>query len=135
MCFFFQLTTFEKASLNPNPPVAESQSLHHFFLIWTLKEAYTKALGLGLGFDFKRIEYDNTENCVRVDGVVLKGWEFDVFQLPTDQGEPGGYIGVGSKYVGGDQEAIVKQGTETTNLVQQFGAEEFLGRVLRELGR
>lgn len=130
-----QLTAFERTSLNPDPPVPESQSLYHFYLIWTLKEAYTKALGLGLGFDFKRIEYDNIANSIKVDGVVLQGWEFDVFQLPNDQGEPGGYVGVGAKYVGGSADAIIRKNTQETDLVCTFAAEEFLGRVLRELGR
>jgi len=117
--------------LNPQPPVTEAESLHHFYLIWTLKEAYTKALGLGLGFDFKRIEYDNTENCIKVDGKILKGWEFDVFQIPDGAL---GYIGVASKYVGGNQKAIIRKNTEITELVSIFSAEEFVARALRELG-
>jgi len=128
------LTSFEKSSLNPQPPVAESESVHHFYLIWTLKEAYTKALGLGLGFDFKRIEYDNAANRIKVDGRVLKGWEFDVFQVPGDRDGALGYIGVASKYVGGDGDAIIRRNTETAELVSVSTAEEFVARALRDLG-
>ena len=101
-------------------------------MIWTIKEAYTKALGLGLGFDFKRIEYDNAANRIRVDGRALKGWEFDVFQVPGDRDGALGYIGVASKYVGGDGEAIIRKNTEIA--VSIFSAEEFVARALRELG-
>ncbi|KLO15657.1 hypothetical protein SCHPADRAFT_812906, partial [Schizopora paradoxa] len=34
----------------------QNDGLRYLFIIWTLKEAYTKALGLGMGFDFRRIE-------------------------------------------------------------------------------
>jgi len=125
------LTVSEKASLIPDPPVSEGQSLHHFFLIWTLKEAYTKALGIGLGFDFKRIEYDSAGNHIKVDGEVLKGWEFQVFELPSDRAESGGYIGVVAIFVGGgDEETIVK----TSDSLSTFTAEKFLNRAIRDLG-
>jgi len=51
------------------------------FILWTLKEAYTKAVGLGLGFDFSRIDYDFTARQIKIDGEVTKGWDFYVFTL------------------------------------------------------
>lgn len=128
---YAQLTISEKASLIPDPPVSEGRNLYHFFLIWTLKEAYTKALGIGLGFDFKRIEYDNAYDHIKVDGEVLKGWEFQVFELPNDRGEAGGYIGVVAIFVGGGNEATI---IKTSDSLFTFTAEQFLNRAIRDLG-
>ena len=75
----WQLTTLEQRTLleisDPN------DALQRLYLVWTLKEAYTKALGLGLGFDFKRIEVDVNGHKITVDNNVPCGWEFIVFIL------------------------------------------------------
>jgi 4'-phosphopantetheinyl transferase len=135
--FFSQLTPHEKETLNPTPPVSSSEAIYHFYLIWTLKEAYTKALGLGLGFDFKRIEYDKAKNRVKVDGIILKGWTFDIFRVPDPEGKEGdgGYIGVAAKCVGGKREAVVRRSPESSDLfsLSTFTAEDFMSRALREL--
>jgi 4'-phosphopantetheinyl transferase len=131
---FYQLTPYEKETLNPTPPVSSSEALYHFYLIWTLKEAYTKALGLGLGFDFKRIEYDKVKNRVKVDGVFLKGWTFDIFRVPDPEGGAEEYIGVAAKYVGG-KEAVVRRSPASSDLfsLSIMTAEDFMSRALREL--
>lgn len=49
------LTTREKAMLLA-PSITSRDALRKFYRIWTTKEAYTKALGLGLGFDFARVD-------------------------------------------------------------------------------
>jgi 4'-phosphopantetheinyl transferase len=64
----------------------ENVALDRFYLIWTIKEAYTKAIGLGLGFDPSRIEYDMSANTVAVDGEIASDWLFQTSQL-TVHGE------------------------------------------------
>lgn len=80
----WQLTTLEQRTLleisDPN------DALQRLYLVWTLKEAYTKALGLGLGFDFKRIEVDVNGHKITVDNNVPCGWEFIVFILKAPSG-------------------------------------------------
>jgi len=61
--------------------VDEAERLKIFFWMWTLKEAYTKALGIGLGFDFKRVEFRVPTKQVYVDGVLLKSWIFNMVTI------------------------------------------------------
>jgi len=63
-----------------------------------MKEAYTKALGLGLGFDFSRIQYNPTQEELLIDGESPKGWEFTRFELKCGSDA---YQGVAAEYVGG----------------------------------
>lgn len=65
-----------------------------------MKEAYTKSLGLGLGFDFNRIHFNPLLDTVSIDGKEPEGWVFKRFQLllPGD----GLYVGVAAELVGGN---------------------------------
>jgi len=73
-----QLTSYELGLLKD---VDEAERLKRFFWMWTLKEAYTKALGIGLGFDFKRVEFRVPTKQVYVDGVPLKSWIFNMVTI------------------------------------------------------
>jgi 4'-phosphopantetheinyl transferase len=72
--------------------------------MWTLKEAYTKALGVGLGFDFTRVEYNIPENVVLVDGKTPVGWCFTKFEVPVGSDL---YQGVVAEFVGGDDSQLL----------------------------
>lgn len=84
------------------PELDSTIAIRYIFLLWTLKEAYTKALGLGLGFDFKRIEYDIPHGRVSVDGRPADGWEFLVFVVHTQEGTDT-YQGAVARWVGGKE--------------------------------
>lgn len=99
-----------------------------------MKEAYTKALGLGLGFDFKRIEYDVPNDVVRIDGVRPVGWEFVRFEVKRGEAET--YVGVVARYVGvqdkGEGECVVKNKLPG-DWLKLYDAAEFVQRAIQEL--
>ncbi|KAF7301460.1 Ebony activating protein [Mycena indigotica] len=84
----------------------QAQALEHFFWMWTAKEAYTKALGIGLGFNFRRVEFDPVNNILLVDGMVPKGWRFSKFVVI--QGDER-YQGVVAESVGGEETSILPE--------------------------
>jgi len=79
------------------------KAVKYIFQLWTFKEAFTKALGLGLGFDFKRIEFHIPTSRVLVDGTPPKGWEFLLFELKDGEEI---YDGTVAKWVGGEETQI-----------------------------
>jgi len=89
-----------------NIEVPPSEQLRRFFWMWTLKEAYTKALGLGLGFDFRRVEFDVVNRIVRVDGQIPQGWRFSMFVI--EDGEDL-YQGVVAEQLGGTSTEVVNE--------------------------
>lgn len=61
-----------------------AQRLRHIFALWTIKEAYTKALGIGLRFEFNRIQVILDSKCqvvsFVVDGMELEDWRFELIE-------------------------------------------------------
>lgn len=82
-------THFEWAHINGGDPKGR---LERFYRIWAMKEAFVKAIGLGLQFDLGRVQFEYTllpgsrepeplepervsaRATVRVDGRLWKGW-------------------------------------------------------------
>jgi 4'-phosphopantetheinyl transferase len=51
-----QLSDSEVASIFAKP--TELESYTHFYLLWSLKEAYVKAIGVGIGINLKEVEFE-----------------------------------------------------------------------------
>lgn len=100
-----QLAPTERLSLI-GPSVPKDDSLCRIFLLWTLKESYAKALGKGLGFDFKRLKYNFMSNEVFLDNEILRGWKFTAFVVELMEGDL--YQGMIAQYVGGDDRAMIE---------------------------
>jgi len=75
-----KITPLERSFLSTD--LADEVILRRVYILWTLKEAYLKAIGqpLRLGFDWNRIECDIPNETITVDGHKLRGWEFRLFK-------------------------------------------------------
>ena len=120
------MTPLEYRSLSG---VSEEEGLRRFFWLWTIKEAYTKALGHGLGFDFRRVEYDIESNILRVDNATPDGWRFHKFVL--NHGEDF-YEGVVAEFIGGIKTEIIHENA-TSEWLTITDAAEFVEKAIREL--
>ncbi|KAF9263630.1 4'-phosphopantetheinyl transferase [Marasmius fiardii PR-910] len=123
-----QLTPLERRSLL-SPGISKEEGLRTFFWIWTLKEAYTKALGLGLGFDFSRVEFDVAASIVRVDGEVPSGWRFTKFEMRVLDGLN---VGVVAEHLG-DIATVVVSEKEPKEWLKSLTAVAFLERAIQDL--
>ena len=122
-----KLTGAEKRLVSSDVP--ENVALDRFYLIWTIKEAYTKAIGLGLGFDPSRIEYDISANTVAVDGVIAIDWLFETSQVTVD-GEA--YRVTVAQFVGNDLGTGTVVPLSQSQIVYS-GASYFVRKALRQL--
>lgn len=118
-----QLTPREHRSLQGVP---QPEALRRFFWMWTFKEAYTKALGIGLGFDFSRVEYIPDTNSLLVDGDTVKGWWFGKFEVINRAGEL--YEGVVAEFVGGEEMQV--QNIGASGGVEVYHAVNFVEEII-----
>ncbi|PUZ62854.1 hypothetical protein GQ55_3G020100 [Panicum hallii var. hallii] len=61
-----------------------SEVLTEFYRHWCLKEAFVKAIGAGIGFELRRLEFHHehwTNISIHVDGELSKKWRFWIFKL------------------------------------------------------
>lgn len=123
------MTQGEKRLLSGDD-VPENEAISRFYLIWTIKEAYTKAIGLGLGFDLQRIEYDVATKMVTVDGVAATEWRFETSQVTVDEEAYRVTVAqfVGSGNGGGGTVVALTQGQ-----IVRTGASGFVRKAIRQL--
>ena len=94
-----------------------------------MKEAYTKALGYGLGFDFRRVEYDVESGILRVDNTIPDGWRFHKFVLNNREDV---YEGVVAEFIGGIKTEIIHE-NESSDWLTITDAAEFVEKAIHEL--
>jgi 4'-phosphopantetheinyl transferase len=117
-------------------PARASTRLEDFFRIWTFKEAYTKALGLGLGFDFARVAYDVRGHTFTVDGQPEPGWDIRVFKV--EGVVDGTYVGAVARLSESTAlpESVIRDiGADAEGgLLVRFDAEDFVKDAITLLG-
>eukprot|EP01064_Diplonema_japonicum_P038145 TRINITY_DN9140_c0_g2_i1.p1 TRINITY_DN9140_c0_g2~~TRINITY_DN9140_c0_g2_i1.p1 ORF type:complete len:296 (+),score=47.90 TRINITY_DN9140_c0_g2_i1:60-890(+) len=73
-------------------PTTSLDQLTNFYVMWTLKESFVKAIGIGLGYELSRIEFKpsqwSSSGCLTAtcafDSSEMLGWAFTVQKLtPT----------------------------------------------------
>ncbi|OBZ73940.1 hypothetical protein A0H81_05863 [Grifola frondosa] len=76
--FHHRLTPLELTFIAPE--LGEEVVLRRLCLILALKQAYIKAIGQPLGFDWSRLEFNIPERTAMGDQIPLQGWEFRLWQ-------------------------------------------------------
>jgi len=125
--FSEQLTARETRAILSVP---EDEGIRRFFWVWTMKEAYTKALGFGLGFDFRRIEYDLLTNILTVDEEIPKGWQLIKFEVGHDNDM---YQGVAARFVGGDETTVLHHSRLAAGWLVRYDAVSFVSDAIKKL--
>ncbi|EIW58284.1 uncharacterized protein TRAVEDRAFT_124422 [Trametes versicolor FP-101664 SS1] len=74
---YHKLTPTEQAFIAPEQ--GEEIVMRRLCLLLALKQAYIKAIGQPMGFDWSRLEFNIPEKIATGDGRPLAGWEFRVW--------------------------------------------------------
>ena len=92
--YILQLTAVEMSFIKPEE--GDEVVLRRLCLLLALKQAYIKAIGQPMGFDWARLEFNIPQQSVTGDGMPLQGWEFRVWT--SDIGGTRGGVPVKEKY-------------------------------------
>ncbi|KAJ8456566.1 hypothetical protein ONZ45_g1223 [Pleurotus djamor] len=76
--FSHKLTSLEMSMITPD--LGDEVMLRRLCIVLSLKQAYIKAIGQPIGFDWSRLEFNIPEESVIGDGHPLTGWEFRIFK-------------------------------------------------------
>lgn len=82
-------TPAEQGLLNSTPPESRVAT---FYAIWTLKEAYLKAIGLGMAIDMRSIETEKRPGGIQLQSVhgstdLARGWQTELFHFHWQHSE------------------------------------------------
>jgi 4'-phosphopantetheinyl transferase len=72
------LTSLEISTIAQGNP--DDIILRRLCIVLALKQAYIKAIGQPIGFDWSRLEFNIPAETAQGDGHPLQGWEFRVFR-------------------------------------------------------
>ncbi|TFK48181.1 hypothetical protein OE88DRAFT_1664593 [Heliocybe sulcata] len=73
-----KLTPLELSFVSPD--LADDVIIRRLSILLALKQAYIKAIGQPIGFDWSRLEFNIPEESAKGDGAPLQGWEFRLFK-------------------------------------------------------
>ncbi|EJT97688.1 hypothetical protein DACRYDRAFT_84718 [Dacryopinax primogenitus] len=74
-----QLTPGELASLQQ--PMSDEHLIERAFIIWTIKEAFIKAIGEGMAFDLQQIDCRLDQGAIWVSGMPATEWQFRLWAI------------------------------------------------------
>jgi len=87
--FYHKLTALEISFITPE--LGEDVVLRRLCILLCLKQAYIRAVGQPLGFDWSRLEFNIPERTATGDKRLLQGWEFRLYKALVGierKGEP-----------------------------------------------
>ncbi|KZO92215.1 hypothetical protein CALVIDRAFT_601719 [Calocera viscosa TUFC12733] len=104
-----QLTIGERASLQR--PMPDQQLIERAFIIWTIKEAFIKAIGEGMAFDLQQIDCRLDQGEVWIHGAPSPEWEFRLWAVEiVEAGKNARYAVVSCEWVGQGGSVIFEDG-------------------------
>jgi len=87
ICTYLKLTVSEYISLKK--PFLPDRQIERAFIVWTLKEAYIKAIGSGMSFELTRMDCRLDDGEIWIDGDTALGWEFRLWAVEIEEkGKP-----------------------------------------------